>query len=93
MNIDIKDEPEGYSSISQPRLIGDGGYRDGEELLGVPFSFLNPSLVEYITDVNTLIVEPSEIWEDALCYHDETMEFYTDVHDEIGIKDCTGSAK
>ena len=58
-----------------------------------PFSFKDAAAVRPIATVNSLILDPSLIWEDALCYHDETLRFYPAVHDKIGIQNCSSSAQ
>ena len=40
-----------------------------------------------------MMLEPSLLWEDALCYHDETLEMYPEIHNHIGVENCTSSAK
>ena len=40
-----------------------------------------------------MMLDPSLIWEDSLCYHDETLQGWPQIHDEIGLENCVKSAK
>ena len=66
---EMEEEVDDRSANSQPNIIGDDsqslnfgadGVSDEVEFDALPFSFLKPHLVQYITDVNTLMLEPSD---------------------------------
>ena len=53
-------QPNNISDDSQSLNFGADSLSDEVEIDERPFSFLKPHLVEYITDVNTLMLEPSD---------------------------------
>ena len=57
------------------------------------FNWIDAKAVVEITNENLMMLDPSRIWEDAICYHDETLAKYPEIHNKIGHEKCTLSAK
>ena len=64
----------------------------------IKFEFINPAAVMLIEDKNLVCLEPCELLEDCLQYHDEllskgrTNSLYKRIHDAIGVAKCEESA-
>ena len=70
-----------------------------EEEQSGDFSFFYPLKVRTVEDENICMLQPCEILEDCLQYHDELLvkglssQVHLRVHDEIGVPDCKSKAE
>ena len=68
------------------------------EVLVPKFSFIDPSLVREVKDVNIVCLEPCPFLEDCIQYHDELLikgrkcSKHKGVHDAIGVPNCGSPA-